>query len=184
MAAAGQTLHGGTPSSGASGRPDVNGAALQRVRKYAERRDRAAPEGLLQWGRTSTSAETRPVARGETWSLALQWGRTPTSAEIPGKVRGLAWLQDASMGPHSNECGNSGLNRPGGPWQQRFNGAALQRVRKSLGKLRRNSGNSSFNGAALQRVRKYERRHDGAGSWPRFNGAALQRVRKSPCARR
>ncbi len=87
---------------------------------------------LLQWGRTSMSAETTWAADGygfDTWASmgphfnecgnrrggwgvwgqfdTLQWGRTSMSAETTRRTRLSRRALMASMGPHFNECGNS-----------------------------------------------------------------------------
>ena len=63
--------------------------------------------------------------------ISLQWGRTPTSAEICLGASGTRTAWCASMGPHSNECGNQRSSTPVRRQRLCFNGAALQRVRKS-----------------------------------------------------
>ncbi len=90
---------------------------------------------LLQWGRTSMSAETRQEPQAGTderdasmgphfnecgnWnngkektdaSKELQWGRTSMSAETTCRADARLVACPASMGPHFNECGN--FSRP------------------------------------------------------------------------
>ena len=60
----------------------------------------------------------------------LQWSRTLTSAEISCFRHWRTTEAQASMEPHSYECGNKFSPRPFLYAQSCFNGAALLRVRK------------------------------------------------------
>jgi len=84
-----------------------NGAALVRVRKFADR------DGFV-WAslRFNGAALVRVRKFGLAWPRCawrrwLQWGRTRSSAEIRGNHMRRPPLLRASMGPHSFECGNS-----------------------------------------------------------------------------
>ncbi len=79
----------------------------------------------LQWGRTQLSAEISTSVPMQFSAVELQWGRTQLSAEIVTLTRTLRATDEASMGPHSTECGNHVLSRAGGPVEGGFNGAAL-----------------------------------------------------------
>ena len=86
----------------------------------------------------------------------------------------------ASMGPHSNECGNSlnrSLARNAG---RRFNGAALQRVRKFAVLLKTAKEKEALQwGRTPTSAEITAAPHTSESVAGRFNGAALQRVRKS-----
>ena len=135
----------------------------------------------------------------------LQWSRTLTSAEIRPVHGNGPQVFPASMEPHSYECGNEEIEGDDDGGMSGFNGAALLRVRKYNQKwqdktayellqwsrtltsaemhrvlVRRGRKYHGFNGAALLRVRKSVRsRLSASRTLPCFNGAALLRVRKS-----
>ena len=74
-----------------------NGAALLRVRKFAKKYIVSALSSRLQWSRTLTSAEIRPLHHHRPVRHQLQWSRTLTSAKIsmgkdviPGRFK-LQW---------------------------------------------------------------------------------------------
>jgi len=164
--------------------------------------NRVSLEGQLQWGRTRSSAEMSiPAGSRSICPASLQWGRTRSSAEIDGpRVIPPA----ASMGPHSFECGNEPGTQLPQRRIQRFNGAALVRVRKSSMRWLRTSSPSRLQwgrtrssaemwllerffgcrGLASMGPHSFEcgngsRRPSIAPRAACFNGAALVRVRKS-----
>ena len=138
----------------------------------------------LQWGRAPRSAETGRLAAGRTRAVALQWGRAPRSAETTRRSSMLMAQLEASMGPRSEERGNS-VEAVG----------HRQRLRASMGPRSEERGNAvarpaeqpcdaGFNGAALRGARKP---HGDRRSWlaaARFNGAALRGARKQIDSRR
>jgi len=159
-------------------------------------------------------------------SEPLQWGRTRSSAEMYRRPLPSLHDRDASMGPHSFECGNPAIgyrevggsaasmgphsfecgNLPQpveiGDILERFNGAALVRVRKyeqqpgihlapgaSMGPHSFECGNETIGyaeaggSAASMGPHSFECGNSLASSESsqlrsRFNGAALVRVRK------
>src|SRR5579884_3380671 len=81
----------------------------------------------LQWGRAQMSAEMRELRKRNSWPFLLQWGRAQMSAEI----RTHPWRpghggHGASMGPRSDERGNTTSPSPMSRSGTSFNGAALR----------------------------------------------------------
>ena len=110
-----------------------NGAALFQVRKdqvFSKMQEKA---GVLQWGRTLSSAESISAGLSSGRQLCLQWGRTLSSAESAPAIRSELVARDPSMGPHSFKCGK--MNGAERQWSgfNAFNGAALFQVRKANG---------------------------------------------------
>ena len=113
-----------------------------------------SPLGVLQWGRTLSSAEViSPTGRSPT-TCTLQWGRTLSSAEVRHPALAPRGCPGASMGPHSFKCGSNiedlietaqGLASMG---PHSFKCGSFPYV--SFGLCR----TKSFNGAALFQVRK------------------------------
>ena len=112
--------------------PRFNGAALRGARKQIDSRLPRAALVTLQWGRAPRSAETQrsklAQARRRSFNgAALRGARKPGSATARFDSR-----KTASMGPRSEERGNTR-----GPCMTRhlptcFNGAALRGARKPL----------------------------------------------------
>ena len=133
----------------------------------------------LQWSRGLSTAETVRLLEIKTAKAKLQWSRGLSTAEtltrqFSQRARPM-WLQwsrglstaetlifevfsepasGASMEPRSLDRGN--LMRTRGPGRSRsgFNGAAVSRPRKPLGRSTSSRRRPGFNGAAVSRARK------------------------------
>jgi len=142
-------------------RPRFNGAALVRVRKCGPSRSWAGSSWTLQWGRTRSSAEIRP----------------PGGARSPG--------QDASMGPHSFECGNDSSGFFGLAAADRLQwGRTRSSAEISRGVVREFSADVLQWGRTRSSAEMRPANRRRAGRAASFNGAALVRVRKCIRSRR
>ena len=72
----------------------------------------AATASKLQWGRARMSAEIQSKLHAGNGQFELQWGRARMSAEIDGMTPAEVEREIASMGPRSDERGNSSRERP------------------------------------------------------------------------
>ncbi len=131
-----------------------NGAAVRGRRKSVAALGSRFNSCELQWGRRPRTAEIPVPSYGTFQEVSLQWGRRPRTAEIAcGEVK-HDFLRCASMGPPSEDGGNSSLQ----PWHLDkapcFNGAAVRGRRKckTLEYLR--AQRIGFNGAAVRGRRK------------------------------
>ena len=156
-----------------------NGAALGRTRKLDQYSTRRFLIRKLQWGRARKNAET-PSRNGKTQTgrPLLQWGRARKNAETRLFDLGGDAEQVASMGPRSEERGNStglfarlmiDLASMGPRSEERGNfpnnPSGIDFMAASMGPRSEERGNfdscqflmrdfSRFNGAALGRTRK------------------------------
>ncbi len=174
----------GAGSVGATGaRSRFNGAALRRER-------RALRHGLVTTYEEEASMGPFSEESGELAARndlprehrrpSLQWGRSPKRAESPPGAGGAETLVTASMGPLSEESGETSPSirvqeHPTLQW-----GRSPKRA-ESLARLDDHPPDfSGFNGAALRRERRAGGRSAGAGTrFERFNGAALRRERRA-----
>src|SRR5262245_6746323 len=110
-------------------RADFRGIAMsnRRQSRHQEPRTRSG----LKWGRDPSTAEITGGNVQTTYVFGLQWGRDPSTAEIP-RLRSVDPRHaTASMGPRSIDRGNPT------PWVEitmrisGFNGAAMDRPRRS-----------------------------------------------------
>ena len=131
----------------------------------------------LQWGRGSSSAETKPRRRQSPPARGLQWGRGSSSAETAQGRQMGAQPAPASMGPRifirgNNPCHratarDAGLQWGRGSssaetwrraslisWRSGFNGAADLHPRKRIDVRQTRSPQRCFNGAADLHPRK------------------------------
>ena len=131
-----------------------NGAALFQVRKEIQTSLDCLLGLRLQWGRTFSSAESKPIRQLVTPLSSSSMGPhffKCGKSSIPPRINGHNW---SSMGPHFFKCGKrksscSPLRR-----SKFFNGAALFQVRKAPYTSGERIKLSVFNGAALFQVRK------------------------------
>ena len=167
------------PSGGRAFFSCFNGAALFQVRKLALALPRRAVGGVLQWGRTFSSAETTPASliSRETCSsfngaalfqvrkrIVLYFCRIRISS-----FNGAALFQVRKPRPLNRKV--SPMN--GLQWGRTFSSAETTGVVPSS-----LTAAMCFNGAALFQVRKHTVRLDGCQGKKSFNGAALFQVRK------
>ena len=117
-----------------------NGAALLRVRKCRQSSPVASRAGWLQWSRTLTSAEicfpsiTHFSYSGRFNGAALLRVRKCFEVQF-----GAKWIKNASMEPHSYECGNGrilqwiGLNPCMLQWSRTLTSAEMSMMGSAMG---------------------------------------------------
>ena len=128
---------------------------------------------------SNRSAETSFRFTNRSSPGRLQWGRAPRSAETSRERAERKQRCFASMGPRSEERGNSSSDIPHPCRSTRFNGAALRGARKqALRRSYRFGQTHASMGPRSEERGNTGRRAVWMGLSSRFNGAALRGARK------